>query len=121
MGKFNVIQFALYQALVLAFLGLVCGLLYPFFGHLFCGLLSTFFGHLICEGISLELPSAEGISGFYPTLIFVLKWLWALILFLLKWLWSVIWIPWTFAFFGFVAGIVEGILLKPIVGLFGSS
>ena len=98
MGKFSVVQFALYQALFIAMLGLVCGLIYPFVGS------------FIDVSILPSWPSTESIRGIGSFLVFLLKWLWALI-----------WIPWVFGIIGLVAGIVEGIVIKPFLGLFGGS
>lgn len=109
MGKFNIIQFGLYLALSAAILGLLCGLLYPFIG--------AFYGN----SITWCWPSSEGISGFCPFLIYLLKGIWALIWYLLQWLWAIIWVSWVFAFFGFVIGIVLGVVIKPFAGFFGPS
>ncbi|MDH3699237.1 MAG: hypothetical protein OER83_05405 [Flavobacteriaceae bacterium] len=109
MGKFNIIQFALRQALYVALLGLVCALLYPFVGKFFD------------LGITSSWPSSEMITSIGSFFMFLLQGLWALLKFLVKWLWVFIWIPWVFAIIGFAAGIVEGIVIKPFAGLFGSS
>ena len=113
MRNFNVIQFALYVALFMAILGVLCGVIYPFVGH------------LIDMPISPNFPSWADVNiqtpRFWATLYFGLKWLWAGILFLLKWLLKLISIPWLFGFAGFLVGLVLGIIIKPFSILFGKS